>query len=124
MEQNITAGTPLTVPHTATATLMFEDACAQSKEERRQRAVKAQQRREAWQAQAGAQAELDWERYGKYDMLHELLQAATSEPSLQVCPRSLNASLFPGNSRCNECLAGLVLGAGLAFPEGEITSCL
>ncbi|CAL8463993.1 g3528 [Coccomyxa elongata] len=54
-----------------------------SKEERQRRAVNAQQRREAWRAQAGAQAELDWERYGKYDMLHELLQAATSEPSLQ-----------------------------------------
>ncbi|BDA49099.1 hypothetical protein COCOBI_13-2090 [Coccomyxa sp. Obi] len=54
-----------------------------SKEERQRRAVRAQQRREAWRAQADAQAELDWERYGKYDMLHEVLQAATSEPSLQ-----------------------------------------
>lgn len=56
----------------------------------------AQQRREAWRAQADAQAELDWERYGKYDMLHELLQAATSEPSLQVCACTVNNQSLAG----------------------------
>jgi hypothetical protein len=60
--------------------------CWQSKEERRLRALEAQQRRQRWRAQADAEAELDWERYGKYDMLHEVLKAATSASDLQVLP--------------------------------------
>ena len=72
----------------------------QSKEERQQRAWRAQQHRQRWREQADAEAELDWERYGKYDMLHELLQTATSDPALQVShpvlrPPSMNSLLQP-----------------------------
>lgn len=59
-------------------------AVLQSKEERQQRALEAQQRRVRRRMEAGTEDELEWERYGKYDMFHELLQAASSAPSLQV----------------------------------------
>ena len=77
--------------------MLFVRCCVslQSKDERQQRARAAKQRRQRWRDQADAEAELDWERYGKYDMLHELLQTASSDPALQVCR--------PPRSVCNLC---------------------
>jgi hypothetical protein len=56
----------------------------QSAEERRARAARAAARREAWKEQQAANADIDWARFGKYDMLQQLLQAAAAEPEAQV----------------------------------------
>lgn len=58
----------------------------QSEETRRERAAKAKARREAWRAQraAGIADDIDWQRYGKYDMFQALLRAAAAEPEAQA----------------------------------------
>lgn len=71
-------------PRASSAVVLMPRLVVQSKDERRRRAYEAEQRRLRWRAHAEAKAELDWERYGKYDMLHEVLKSATSAPQLQV----------------------------------------
>ena len=63
------------------------DCRVQTKEERERRAAEAQQRRQRWRELSAAEKELDWQRYGKYDALQQLLQSAAEDPSFKV-PRS------------------------------------
>ena len=64
----------------------------------------AQRERQRWKNLSAAEKELDWQRYGKYDALQQLLSSAASDPSFKVCispssPLSLALSL-PGRSQC------------------------
>ena len=61
---------------------------SQDKEERERREREAQRKRQQWRALSAAEKKLDWQRYGKYDALHQLLQSAAEEPTFEV--RSLN----------------------------------
>ena len=56
----------------------------QDREERERRARKAAQRRQRWRDLSAAEKELDWQRYGKYDALQNLLQSASEDPSFKV----------------------------------------
>ena len=56
----------------------------QDKEERERRAHDAQQRRQRWRQLSAEEKELDWQRYGKYDALQQLLQSAAEDPSFKV----------------------------------------
>lgn len=60
------------------------DGHVQSKEERERRAREAQQQRQRWRELSAAEKELDWQRYGKYDALQQLLQSAAEDPSFKV----------------------------------------
>ena len=57
---------------------------SQDKEERERRESEAQQKRQQWRALSAADKELDWQRYGKYDALHQLLKSAAEEPTFEV----------------------------------------
>lgn len=59
---------------------------AQDKEERERRERAAQQRRQRWRQLAAEERELDWQRYGKYDALHQLLKSAAEDPKFEVRP--------------------------------------
>ena len=61
---------------------------SQDKEERDRRKREAQRKRQQWRALSAADKELDWQRYGKYDALHQLLKSAAEEPTFEVCPLS------------------------------------
>ena len=57
---------------------------SQDKEERERRERAAQQRRQSWRQLAAAEKELDWQRYGKYDALQQLLASAAEDPAFKV----------------------------------------
>ena len=59
----------------------------QDKEERERRARQTQRRRQRWRELSAAEKELDWQRYGKYDALQQLLQSAADDPSFKVPPQ-------------------------------------
>ncbi len=58
----------------------------QDKEERERRQRLTQKRRQRWRELSAAEKELDWQRYGKYDALQQLLQSAADDPSFKVLP--------------------------------------
>lgn len=86
---------------------------SQSKEERRERAARAEARRAAWRESEAASAELDWARYGKYDALQELLRVALADRDAQVRAAAC----------CGTCVCAVLMRASCGARSACFTGC-
>ena len=85
----------------------------QDKEERERRTREAQQRRQRWRQLSAEEKELDWQRYGKYDALQQLLQSAAEDPSFKVLLLpAVQGACVVCLDRCTALQHGTVLRAG------------